>query len=353
MKPVFDPQEISEDSKKPQAVWISWFWHRRTHSLCTKWRLPLEIVDDGGFAGWRRRVVQILRTAARLLSASEEVVFVQNPSLGLTVVACVIRRIKRFRLVVDAHNEGINPFNRQGQWVRLLTRWLIRSADVTIVTNEELAGVVNTAGGRAVVLPDPLPDLSRESAATSQSDRSQKASVFVIATYSADEPITEILSAAERFKDQIQFVFSGNPGRWKETEKRHLPPNVTLAGFLEERDFVRHIEQAICVVDLSMKPDCLVCGAYEALALGRPAVLTDSPSARRLFPNGFEFVDNTASSIADAIKKIAENPEYAAEAVVETRERYSRLWSEYCKEAHVVIFGQPGCWAKGCIDHDN
>ena len=37
------------------------------------------------------------------------------------------------------------------------------------------------------------------------------------------------------------------------------------------------------MLDLTLKPNCLVCGAYEALALQKPMVLTGNPATRDLF----------------------------------------------------------------------
>jgi glycosyltransferase involved in cell wall biosynthesis len=75
-------------------------------------------------------------------------------------------------------------------------------------------------------------------------------------------------------------------------------------------------------------PDCLVCGAYEALALHRPVVMSDSKAARELFTSGVEFVDNTAQSIAIAVQKIlADQERYDREAASGSQE-YLSSWLE-------------------------
>ena len=109
--------------KSPQrAVWLTWFPHRRTESICGEWGVPIETFSGGARRGVLRRVIQIWATFWRMAWAKEKIVFVQNPSLGLAIVACVVKPMKKYRLVVDAHNEGVRPFNRQGWFIRHLTR---------------------------------------------------------------------------------------------------------------------------------------------------------------------------------------------------------------------------------------
>jgi hypothetical protein len=51
------------------------------------------------------------------------------------------------------------------------------------------------------------------------------------------------------------------------------------------------------VVDLTLKPDCWVCGAYDAVAVGRPTLLSHNPAGVELFGDRALFTDNTAGSI--------------------------------------------------------
>jgi len=325
---------------RPHVVWLSWFGHRRTESLCQEWGIPLEIIPDGRLRGVARRVLQIWRTFLRLFRAREAIVFVQNPSLGLTCVACAVRMVRRnFKLVVDAHNEAIRPFNRRGAWIKHLTAWLVRTADATVVTNEELSWDVLSLGGRPIVLPDPLPMLPRRRDQCDIQYRAVDNSVFVVATYAPDEPIDSILCAAAGLRDEATFVFSGNYLKLQRHLISQVPANVRFMGFLSEDEFVAQMSSAVCVLDLTLKTDCLVCGAYEALALGQPAVLSDSPAAHRLFGSVFELVDNTPRSIVQAIRRI-----FASRLDYQNRSRegaiaYRRTWNSYARAAEVRLFG--------------
>jgi glycosyltransferase involved in cell wall biosynthesis len=207
--------------------------------------------------------------------------FVQNPSLVLAMVAVFLRPLYGYRLIVDAHNEAVRPFIHTAWPFPALARWLLRRADVTIVTNEALAAVVRAAGGSPHVLPDCLPE--PPSIAERAKTPAGAFSVMVVATYAADEPIPEILEAARSLGPEFQFHVTGNDRKLPATERQKLPANVTLAGFLPESDYWALMGSCDVVLDLTLMPDCLVCGAYEALSLHKPMILSDSPAARQLF----------------------------------------------------------------------
>jgi glycosyltransferase involved in cell wall biosynthesis len=48
----------------------------------------------------------------------------------------------------------------------------------------------------------------------------------------------------------------------------------------------------------------LNCGAYKALAVGRPAVLSDWPQMRRYFTQGFIYVKNAPEAIAAGVQQM-------------------------------------------------
>ena len=316
-------------SSCPNAIWITWFPHRRTESICEAWGIPLVIFENRHLRGVRRRILQIVQTFRRLLTAKEQIVFVQNPSLGLSLVACIVRKCRRFRLVIDAHNEGIVPFNRSGFWIALLTRWMVRTADLIIVTNEELEEIVTKMGGMPSVLPDRLPNFGVLASDIHVQPLSTRDYVLVICTYAADEPIEEMVRAAGRLRHSVDFVFTGNREKAVLRMGRLLPENVRLAGYLPESQFISGIVNSLCVLDLTLKPNCLVCGAYEALALGKPAILTSSPAAERLFGTAFELIDNSADGIVNSVLRILGGPGRFAVRARRLADTYSTKWETY------------------------
>jgi glycosyltransferase involved in cell wall biosynthesis len=264
---------------------------------------------------------QTWRTLALLRRTNPAILFVQNPSLLLTTLALASRRFFGYTLVVDAHNEGVRPFMRPGRFVAWLTRRLLKGADATIVTNPALEKHVNAAGGRALVLPDRMPEPETPAKAADINDATL---VAVISTFLPDEPVAAIMAAAATLPE-VQFAFTGDVKRFRHKDIE-LPPNVRLTGYLADKAFWKLLAQADVICDLTLKPDCLVCGAYEALALAKPMVLSDNPATREIFGSAAVLTDNSAADIACAVATAVEQRESLEANARLLRARYAAPW---------------------------
>lgn len=311
---------VVQTVRRDSALWLTWNEHRRSSGLCDAWGVPLLVVRSSR-SGALRWVDRAAKTFTLLRRVRPQILFVQNPSLALTALATSLRPLFRYYLVVDAHNEGVRPFARRGRLVRWLTRQLLRSADTTLVTNSALLKDVAAAGGRALVLPDrlPEPDLPRGA------DGAEVVpDVVVISSFMADEPVAGIVAAA-RMLPHIRFAFTGDLRRFHR-RRVELPGNVRLTGYLADKAFWNLLSRAPVVCDLTLKPDCLVCGAYEALALAKPMVLSDNPATRELFGPAAVLTSNEAEDIARAVQTALDQRARLAANARTLRDRYAAPW---------------------------
>ena len=296
-------------------AFLTWSSHRRTSGLATG--LGIELLEViSARRGVARYLELMARTLRLLCTRSYRVIVAQNPSIVLATLLVCLRPLRRYRLVVDAHNEAITPFVHDVAVVRALSRWLLRRASLTIVTNAELAERVRQAHGRPFVLPDPLPVVPPDLPACA----SRPPYVVVVCTFAPDEPLGEIFAAAQRLPE-VQFKVTGNARRCAPALRASKPANVELTGFLDEHSYWEVLAASQAVLDLTSMPDCLVCGAYEALALGVPMILTDNPCGRRLFGQVAGFTDATPSGIAAAIEASLAKPRHRAAAL-----EYTAQW---------------------------
>ena len=290
-------------------AFLTWSSHRRTSGLAADLGIELlEVTSTRG--GVARHLELIARTLRLLCTRSFRVIVAQNPSIVLAVLLVCMRPVRRYRLVVDAHNEAITPFVHDVAIVRAVSRWLLRRACLTIVTNAELAVRVRQAHGRPFVLPDPLPAVPSGLPAAA----SRPPYVVVVSTFAPDEPLAEIFAAAGALAE-VHFRVTGNSRRCTPTLLAGKPANVELTGFLDEHDYWALLAAGQAVLDLTSMPDCLVCGAYEALALGVPMILTDNAAGRRLFGQVALFTDTTPARIAAAIEAALVRPRDRAAAL--------------------------------------
>jgi glycosyltransferase involved in cell wall biosynthesis len=282
------------------AVWMSWERHRRSAELAAHLGMPCVL-----HLSRRRYLARVLwlslRSAAFLARRRPRLVVVQNPSLVLATVACLLKRPLGFRLVVDRHSNFCPETlgSRSPVWIayHALSRYTNRAADLTIVTNTPLAELVREWRGRPFVLPDKIPALS---AAPAPRDPFRPSVVF-ICSHASDEPVREVLEAAS-LASEVTVYITGSGDRTRSLYRDLIPPNVVFTGFLAEDAYQSLLASSTAVVALTTMPNTLLCGAYEAVSLGKPLIVSDQTVLRQYFSKGRVLTDNSAGSIADAIR---------------------------------------------------
>ena len=321
-------------------IWITWEHHRRSTVLAEAFGAQLhELTSNRGriarYFSLTRATIGVLR------SSSPSVVFAQNPSLVLGLVACILKPFFGYRLVVDRHsnfklhaNALPQPQLSTFQWI---SKFTIKHADLTIVTNAALAGLVESWGGRAEVLQDKIPNLDEGSTR----NLIGKQNLLFVCTYSDDEPVSEVLEAASLIDPSIAIYVSGNYRKWPELD---APPggydyssNVRLTGFVDEIEYQTIFRSVDAAIVLTTRENLLTCGAYEAIALNKPLVLSNSVAIKEYFRKGARYTDNSAGSIAKEISKVCENiQEYRAE-VREFRRELSAEWNQRFSEIQEIV----------------
>jgi len=312
----------------PNTLAITWEQHRRTRELCSWMGLPLHEVTFN--AKRLQRYARLGKQTLRLLSERRpKVVYVQNPSLILATLVLAARPfLGRYKVVMDAHNEAVAPFTHAYWPITSLTRHVLRAADVTIVTNAALADQVRQIGGNPHVLPDRLPTPPFTPTSPLRLDGPLR--VMVVATYAADEPIAEIIEAARSLGDQYQLSITGRETKLPAEQRARLPANVRQTGFLSEEAYWELMRDSHIVLDLTLKPNCLVCGAYESLAVLRPMVLTGNPATVDLFGKVAVMTnDHDAKAIADCLQRARAQLSELNDSVMNERPRFEQRWLEH------------------------
>lgn len=314
---------VTSATAGPRRVWITWEVHRRTRGIAAALRPNLELVEITYSGSTAMRYLNcLLRTFAALLRTRPQVLMVQAPSIVLAAFAVVMRPFFRYKLVVDAHNEAVEPYSSTAEPIKRIWRWIVRSADLTIVTNSALSLRVRELGGRASILPDAVPSAPRGAPL----DANGKRIVTVISTYAADEPFAAILEATPAFGESVNLYSTGKAAKFLAQYRKPVPPAVKFTGFLNDADYWQLLRSSDVIVDLTLKDNCLVCGAYEAVAVGRPAVLSDNGATRELFSRGVIYTKPDAASIAAAVTEALQRTPQLAEEMSALREQMQIDW---------------------------
>jgi glycosyltransferase involved in cell wall biosynthesis len=318
-------KERGIEMRRPvKKVWVTWENQRRNVTLSRELGAELYIVEYGGRGRLARYLSCLRKTIAILGPEKPDVLFVQNPSIVLALFAVLYGKAVRTPVIVDAHNAGLFPFEGKKVWANRMAKFILRQAAVTIVSNDGLAVHVEAEGGRSFVLPDPLPNFPEVGAERLKG----RINVLYVCSYAADEPYREVIAAARSLDSETCIYITGNPGNRLEHIPGGIPENVVVTGFLPEERYVSMLASVDVVLVLTNREDCLVCGAYEAVAVGKPLVLSDTQALRAYFRRGTLYTDN---SIGDIATKVGEALRENSSLAREIRLLHSELSSEWQK----------------------
>lgn len=337
-------ESVRVDSQEPEAVvgpsvvWITWEQQRRTTELARRLGVPLERFLFRG-NGALRYPVLAGHTWEYLVRHRPRVLIVQNPSILLAVVGVLARRLLGVRLVVDRHtNFGLNqPPSLKKIVFTAISRFTLRHADLTVVTNQPLARIVRQSGGRDFVLPDAVPTME----AGGDFEFRGRRNLCFICTYSIDEPYGEFLRVVRELPSDVHVYITGDPARARWTPEleaiRDCNPNLTLTGFVDEQAYSALLHGADVIVDLTTFDHCLVCGAYEAIAAGRAVVLSDKQANRELFGDIPVYVDSDGPSMLQGLCRALDEAEARSERVREFRPVYEAAWNDSLQKLSSLI----------------
>lgn len=280
---------------RKQLLWIDWGRHLRTQTLSRRLGVALEEICFAGPRLWRY-YRSVRRTLATIQGKQPDVVIATIPSIVLGFVLLLLRKWYGFELVSDAHYFGVRGVN-ENRLLQGLLNFFNARADLVIVTNDNHARFLAGLGARTYVCQDPLPEIPIPlRSIVSPGDKS----VFLICSFDQDEPYEAAFEAFGSLEgDGFTLFVSGNYRKARTDLSRF--PWVRLLGFLPTDEYYGYLTSCSVVMDLTTMEDCLVCGAYEALAAGKPLVVSRTAALSDYFGDAVILTENTPGAIREGV----------------------------------------------------
>ncbi|CAN5737920.1 glycosyltransferase [soil metagenome] len=273
-----------------------------------------------------------MRTMRLLFDRTPTIIFAQNPSIVLAAMIVIYGKQRGRVAVIDAHNAALERLE-DANVLGFVSRWLVRHAFLTLVSNAALATLVEAKGGRAAVLPDPLPKFSPRPIVSLRGSYN----VLFICTWAADEPYEAVLEAARGLPEDIHIYVTGSSRGRECSIEGGVPDNVSLTGFVPEDAFEDLLHSVDLVVDLTTREDCLVCGAYEGVAAGTPLLLSDTQALREYFDSGTLFTDNSRDDISRRIVEARARHEELRMEILELSGRIPQRWADHLRAVEELL----------------
>lgn len=268
-----------------------------------------------------RYLTQGLQTWTVLSRERPDIVFVQNPPIVCAVLAFFYARWYHARYVIDSHTAAFD--SSKWKWSLGLHRWLSQRAAATIVHNESQAQIVNRWGCRHCVLGDPLGD----DPSGEDFPLSGDSNVAVISTFGADEPLETVMETASHLPE-VDFHVTGNSKRAAQDLLAKKPDNLHFTGYLPYEQYTSLLRGVDFVMDLTTRDNCLLSGAFEAVSVGTPLIISDWPILREYFPLGTVHVPNTVQGILDGVQRAQREQPALQQGMLQMREKLEAEWKQ-------------------------
>jgi len=287
-----------------KALWITWENQRRNRELSSAFGMKLyELKEIDNIRNPVQKYASgLAKTFRVILSERPDLVCCQNPSLVLSAFLVAAGKMAGFRVCVDSHNAGLFPKEGRSALLSGLSRFIQKGADLNLVTNEGLKRHVEKNGGRAFIIQDRIPGIPTVSPKRLKGEFN----ILFICSYAEDEPYGLVFDAAVKLDPGIHLYVTGNY-RKRNIDPSALPPNVTLMGYIPENEYILMLNSVDATLDLTEREDCLVCGAYETLSVGKPQVLSDTEALKHYFRKGAVYTPHSVPGIRDSILTLRKN----------------------------------------------
>lgn len=231
------------------------------------------------------------------------------------------------KYISDCHNTMIYD----SHWVKWpFAKSLLNKSHILLVHNDDVKDEADKLRLKSQIMRDPLPVIAVPDNISEVAGLNIKQEDYFIVPCSMaeDEPVTELFEAASRIDTPVVFTWYAN--KLPADLRALAPDNIRFTGFLDESLFNALYANAAASVVLTTREGTQPSGASEAIALGVPLVVSDIKTTRRLYKDAPVYVDNSAQSIADGMKRVLQER-------VAFAEKISGLKDELLSDANVQI----------------
>ena len=312
-------------SSSKAGLFIAWrVFQRRTESLAEKFNLRTEYY----YYPWEEKsklhkalsyVYKTIDTISDLFHIRPQLIFIQLPPTPVLYIVALYCRLNDCKFVADCHNAMI--YSRWLAWPS--AKLLLRRADILLVHNEDVEHYARRLKLDAITLRDPLPDLSNSGSLDILEQYDLKHGNYVIVpwSFSADEPIRELVQAA-KLLPHTKFVMTWFAEKMPDDIRNNLPDNLLLTGYLDEKVFNTVFSHAGSALVLTTREGTQPSGASEAIVLGIPLIISDMETTRKLYGDMPVYVKNDTNGILGGIKTAFDEHDKRTSEIMRFGEKY-------------------------------
>lgn len=298
--------DISRDEVKPaNCIMISWIdFHGRSAGIADSLSIQ-SFFFSGGDGGVLRRYRRQWSETRRLLKKTKgatkgatKAIVMMPPLPALLAVAMS----PKLRIAGDLHTGVFR--DPKWKWALPLTLSVLKRRGIGIVTNSDLAEILDRKGVASVVLHDQITDDYIDDYqrfdSPELSDLDERDWILVPLAYAYDEPLSEILQAAT-FTPEIAWVLTGKA---PQTYIDSAPSNVIFPGYISEEDYRRAVARSSAIAALTTDENTMQRAGYEAMSAGQALLTTPMKVLKEFFGAAPVYSSPTGVDLAAGARKV-------------------------------------------------
>jgi hypothetical protein len=266
-------------------------------------------------------VLAAFKTISILRKDQPEVILVQNPPIFAIPAVWFYCVFNKAAFITDTHSAA---FDRT-KWTMFL--WLYRilgkRALVNIVHNKPLEEKIKKWNLPSITIGDMPYRLETNLEYTFKPGFN----IVVVNTYSDDEPLDEVITAALQLPD-VNFYITGNLKSAPKNIISKIPSNVILTDFIAFEEYVALLKGCDVVVVLTTQDFTMQNGAWEATELEKPIITSDWPVLREGFHKGTIHINNSPSDLVKAIQEMQNNYSTYLSGIKDLRKEKYGVWKD-------------------------
>ena len=291
---------INSDRK----IWITWHNAARSRNMSKFLNLDLKEIFINQNPIFRH-VGSTFWTIWILLKSRPKVVFLQLSFLLLLItVLYKLLSLNKVVIVADCHTKALRR-KVNGKLNKIfwpLKTFSFSKVDFSIVSNIGMEKDIKKLHSNYFFIPDKIPENK-----INKIRDTQKIYCVNISSFAVDEPVGELFDLAQLLsKENIKLYWTGkiNENLIKDFNK---PDNLIFTGYMTFERYYDLIGNASCLIALTTEADTLQSGAYEALSVEVPMVITDSIALKNYFDSAALYTNHNPHDLFEKVKYAIEN----------------------------------------------
>jgi len=272
-------------------------------------------------------------TITILIKSRPNVIFVSTPPTFCPIIVFAYAKLFNCAYVADASHSATMAYWRNVPFGFWFNKLIMNQSITTLVHNECIKKLTDKQGINSIVLETKVPELQ----VTKELPIADDFKVLAPCSFDPDEPIDEIFSAAELMPD-INFYVTGSLVRLNKEMINRCPANLTLTGFLSEKDYDLLLNSASVVLvlttdDYPVRPR----GASEAIAAEKPLIVSLNQATKNDLNKGTILISDTTEEIIQGILKIKSQYEQYKSEIKQLKEERTSQYKLNLQELNLLI----------------